>query len=181
MPGSSVDGERTVGSEGRMISSAEIEVHPDYRMFGIADSEDPEDCPPVPEAAGGWVSAGESSVLVETGVDVPARLRLEYWDGDPRGIRADEWETDDTVTLTLPSGSISLNQITIGWVHGVFALPGRGTYRLQVLGRNCELVAHRYHQLFERFDDVHGPAFQEAYDELSGQMQFLARFWPSRP
>jgi hypothetical protein len=115
----------------RATAAAVLLMERSQPVFGIADGSVGGDVgTPVPSSVGGWLGAGESEVLIRTGQDiVDVALRMEAWTAEPPGDGA---ELSDDVRLRLPSGLVSVNEITGGWQPDVFRLPEAGTYQVRV-------------------------------------------------
>jgi hypothetical protein len=117
-----------------MLSSAETDVVVAYHLVGLHDGEVDEN-PPTPHQIGHpWLSVGTAYVLLESAEDISkARFRFELWDAPPP-LEAD-WPANEVVTLSLPSGRLSVHQIAAGSVHDVFDLGGPGRYQVRLAWR----------------------------------------------
>jgi hypothetical protein len=166
----------------RLINVTEILVNPDHQMFGIADSSpdrDP-DTPLPHDSPDGWLGRGESEVLVRTGQNhAQVALRLESWNEEPP--KADDRpERSGDARLLMPTGEIGINLITGGWEPTEFTLPQAGMYLMRIDSFDCSRTAQDVEDIFEQFDDVSDPQFEEALQRLAGQERYFIRFWRSQ-
>ncbi|MEV5709092.1 hypothetical protein [Actinoallomurus sp. NPDC052274] len=163
------------------IFAVDLSVSPDRKMFGIADSAVGSDVStPVPSSAGGWLGIGDSEVLVGTGQDiVEVAVRMESWAAEPPDD-LDPAESSGSARLRMPSGRISVNEITGGWQSDVLELPEPGTYRVRVDAYGRARTEQAVAELFARFEDVSDPAFEAACEELEGRERYVIRIWPDR-
>ncbi|AUH38890.1 hypothetical protein [Streptomyces sp. CMB-StM0423] len=122
----------------RLVDSADLEVRVSFHLFGLADAAADED---LPEAGrpNPWLGVGESVLVFESEEDlVRARLRIELWDG-PAEVGKGQWPDTVETGWTLPSGVLSLDELTAGAVPDVFEVPA-GKYRMR-LGWRAEGAA----------------------------------------
>ncbi|MET8151302.1 hypothetical protein ACIBSW_31795 [Actinoplanes sp. NPDC049668] len=158
----------------------------DHRLFELVD-EDHGEALEAPHRTGGWVTAGRSSVLVETPYDnLDAILRLEEWDGEPGPEPDDDrgpW--DDVVTVGMEcscrNGTIGINQITAGWDDSGFALSRPGRYHVRLACRNGGAAEQAYRDVLATFDeaDWNGAACAQATRAIAVKEEYLVRFWPA--
>jgi hypothetical protein len=126
----------------QLLVAQDLEVHPDYRMFGIGESAVSfGEYPPVP--GGGWLGVGQASVTVGVMDDVPRELplRLEHWDSEP--AMPEGHDTQHTVRLQLPTGKITIDQVTFGGQDTDLDL-APGLYAARISGWRGTVVRERY-------------------------------------
>jgi hypothetical protein len=120
-----------------LLGSADIEVMVNHHLFGLVDSDADTDVPE-PTRVAPWMRAGTSAVYVESEQDVVwARLQLECWN-DPAPFDREMWPDSVVVALEMPSGVITVDEITAGVQADVFTLPAPGRYRVRVAWREVE-------------------------------------------
>jgi hypothetical protein len=117
----------------RLVGEKDLSVIVDYRLVGLLDeasSDGPK--PPAPHTVGHWLSTTPGNVYIES-VDtvLGAEMRLQTWDG-PADFDAAGWLRSDIIVMDLPTGVLSIDQITAGAQAAVYQLPapGRWTARL---------------------------------------------------
>nr|CTQ95838.1 hypothetical protein [Kibdelosporangium sp. MJ126-NF4] len=126
----------------RLLVAQDLEVHPDYRMFGIGENAASFGAwPPVPGA--GWLGVGRASVLVGVLGDVPYEvpLRLEHWDSEPP--MPEGHDTQHTVCLQLATGKITIDQVTWGGQDTDLEL-APGLYAARISGWRGKTFRERY-------------------------------------
>ncbi|GAB3968860.1 hypothetical protein [Plantactinospora veratri] len=159
--------------------AVELQVRPDYNMFGFGDTAVIEDLiPTLPIETGNWISVTAAALLIESPQRRhPVTLRLESFDAVP----ADDttgWEVTETVVLHLPTGRISVNAMSSGHIRDVLRLPRPGDYRLRIKGRNRQETAEADRRLYETLD-IDDPAFETERQRLAGRESYLGQFWPA--
>ncbi|GLZ01015.1 hypothetical protein [Actinoplanes sp. NBRC 103695] len=121
-----------------MLSSAETDVIVAYRLVGLIGGEVDEDLPTPSQIGHPWLSAGTSSVLLQSAEDIgQAQFRFELWDGAPPQLGAD-WPHSEVVTLVLTDGGLNVDQIDAGSVHDVFDVGEPGRYRVRLAWREAD-------------------------------------------
>jgi len=147
------------GAVSRLRSSADVDVLVDHHLFGLSDSAWDEELPPAPHRIGHpWLSVGTSVVCFEADEDIiEARVRFESWDGPPPPLDDATWPDSTVVELSLPTGALSVDQLTGGAMQDVFVVGGPGRYGARLAWREGEL-------------DLAGAGQPEAFA--------LAQFWP---
>ncbi|UJW31111.1 hypothetical protein L3Q67_38960 [Saccharothrix sp. AJ9571] len=126
----------------RLLAAQDLEVHPDYRMFGIGENATGfGETPPVPGA--GWLGVGRASVTVGVMEDNPRELplRLEHWDSEPPMPEGPD--TQHTVCLQLPTGKITIDQVTYGGQDTDLDLVP-GLYAARISGWRGNVLRERY-------------------------------------
>ncbi|MBP2320346.1 hypothetical protein JOF56_000731 [Kibdelosporangium banguiense] len=126
----------------RLLTAQDFDVYPDYRMFGIGEAAAGfGESPPVPGA--GWLGVGQASVMIGVMNDLPGTrpLRLEHWDGEPPV--PDGHDVVHTVFLQLPTGKITIDQITAGGQETNLDLRP-GLYAARIFGWRQEPADERY-------------------------------------
>lgn len=113
----------------RLLAAEDLDVHPDYHMFGIGETAAGfGESPPVPGA--GWLGVGHASVVIGVLDDLGSLpLRLEHWDAEPPA--PDSHDLQHTVCLQLPTGKITIDQITGGGLDTELELPP-GLYEARI-------------------------------------------------
>ncbi|MFD0857196.1 hypothetical protein ACFQ07_33645, partial [Actinomadura adrarensis] len=156
----------------QLLDSTDLEVHPDYRMFGIGDIDPLGDGgPPVPGP--GWLGVGRSAVLVGAGEQlVYPNVRLELWDEPPPAPT--EHEVQETVRLHLPTGELCLDEITAGGVPDIFQVPP-GIYTVRITAWERESTRAAFEALRSQGGDLDWE--DPAYLELHGREWYLFQFW----
>jgi len=126
----------------RLLTAADLDVDPDYRMFGVGEAPVGFGASP-PSPGGGWLGVGQASVLIEVLDDDPASrpLRLEYWDGEPP--MPEGHDVQHMVCLQLPTGKIGIDLITGGGMDADLGLPP-GLYAARITGWRQEPAKERY-------------------------------------
>ncbi|MFI0452685.1 hypothetical protein [Actinomadura sp. 6N118] len=154
----------------KLLDANNLQVHPDYRMFGIGDVNAADDGePPVPGA--GWLGVGRSAVLVGVGEQLAyPDVRCELWDG-PAPPPPDGHEVQRTVRLHLPTGELTLNEITGGSSDAFGVDPG--VYDVRITGWERESTRAAFHALMARDAQLDDPAVEA----LHGQERYLFQFW----
>ncbi|MFE1027012.1 hypothetical protein ACFW5I_20990 [Streptomyces sp. NPDC058818] len=117
----------------QLVTSRELDVIVDHRLFGLVDEEGQEgERPASPRSVGSFVSASATMLYIGSDEDIlNARLRLEAWDG-PATALADEWPSAEVLSLDLPSGRFLVDEIAAGGKSDVFRLPHAGRWRARV-------------------------------------------------
>lgn len=161
-----------------LLADTTIEVSPDRLMFGLADADAAEEPWPAPPISPAWVSCTGSALLVQTAQDgVVVAVRLQVWDGPPERRPDDEdAELTMTVMLDLPSGELSVNEITGGWRPGVLTLPRPGVWHARLSAHHRLETACAYEDLLARHT-VTEPAFECGRRELEGVERYTFAFW----
>jgi hypothetical protein len=162
-----------------LFGAEDLQVDPDYHMFGIG--EDPAgfgEAPPVPGA--GWLGVGHASVLIGVAEDmVRPSLRLEHWDGEPPSTPPGH-DVQQTLSLQLPTGMIGLDQITRGGMPVNLGLvPGQ--YAVRITGWGRESTERAFADLAAGSLDWTDPEFTARRDALDGQERYLVQFWLQSP
>jgi hypothetical protein len=128
----------------RMVSSADVDVCVDYGLFGVHDSAVMED-PPIPHKIGHpWLSVGTSYLLFESAEDIYlARLKFELRDEQPYPLQQPQWPQSESARMQLPSGDLSVHQITAGSLRDVFRVGEPGRYAVRLAWRHDASVTDR--------------------------------------
>jgi hypothetical protein len=120
----------------RRLSGVTTTTIIDHHLFCLVDRQYPGEQLAAPHTNGDWITAGRSSVLVESPYDnLEAILRLEEWDGEPDGAPG-AWDDVVDVTIECPTGQIGLDQITAGYDDTGFSLSRPGRYHARLACRN---------------------------------------------
>ncbi|MDH6604693.1 hypothetical protein M2164_000328 [Streptomyces sp. SAI-208] len=116
-----------------LVSSRELDVVVDHRLFGLIDEEGQDgERPASPRSVGSFVSANATMLYIGSGEDISnARLRLEAWDG-PAPVDTGDWPSTAELSLDLPSGRFLVDEIAAGGKSDVFRLPQAGKWRARV-------------------------------------------------
>jgi hypothetical protein len=143
----------------RMLSAVDVDVVVDHHLFGLCDGASVEPSPPAPRRIGHrWLSAGTAQLYLESAEDIiKARVHFESWDGPPP-FDESAWPDHEVVSLSLPSGVLSVDQITAGAKPDVFVVGPAGRYAARLAWREVAL-------------DLAGIGEPEAFA--------LAQFWPA--
>jgi hypothetical protein len=156
---------------GELVEAVDLDVSPDYRMFGLGDEYAGGDETPVP--APGFLGVGRHSFLVGTGAaTIDPAVRLEHWQG---GLPEPppEYEVQERFELELPTGELVLNLITMGGDSGFMTLPA-GTHTVRVTGWERESTRSAEFALFDH--DIESEEFGQARDALNGHERYLIQF-----
>lgn len=155
----------------------------DHHLFQLVDTEYPGELLEAPHQSGGWITAGRASVLVESPYDnLHAILRLEEWDAEPEPEPTDDrgpWDDVVTVTVECPTGTVTINEITMGYSDPGFSLSKPGRYHVRLACRNGAAAQQAYEAVLAGFDDVMSRACAQAIDEIDIKEEYLVRFWPA--
>ncbi|MFI0411089.1 histone-like nucleoid-structuring protein Lsr2 [Actinomadura sp. 3N508] len=95
----------------------------------------------IPPVSSGWATATGEAIFIRVAQWVREQIvRFELWDGEPPPPPDDDLpETEETHTITVPTGKLAFNGRR-GLVRNVFTVrPGR--YHVRVAGRHRELAA----------------------------------------
>jgi hypothetical protein len=155
----------------------------DHHLFQLVDTEYPGERLAAPHTAGGWVTVGRASVLLESPYDsLDAILRLEEWDAEPGPEPSDDrgpWDDVVTVTIQCPNGAIAINQITAGYADSGFRLIRPGPYHVRLACRYGSAADEGCADALAGDDDIEGLAGVNAADGIDVKEEYLVRFWPA--
>jgi len=141
-----------------MLFSAEADVVVDHHLFGLCDGASGESRPFPRHFGHAWLGVGTSMVYFEAAGDIyKVRVRFESWDAPAPPLDEATWPVNEVVELSLPSGVLSVDQLTAGSLPDVFTVGTLGRYGARLAWRDGE----------EDLDCVKPEAFA------------LAQFWPA--
>ena len=122
-----------------LLNSDQVEVRIAYHLVVLCD-EDVDENVPRPDMAGhSWLSAGASTVCLQSAGDIGVALfAFELWDDQPPSLNQAEWAATETLKLTLPSGVLCVRQITLGRTPEVFEKDEPGDYHVRLAWREAE-------------------------------------------
>jgi hypothetical protein len=120
----------------QLVDQKDLYVIVDYHLVGLLDeasSDGPK--PPAPHTLGHWLSTTPGNVYLETDDTVlGADMRLQTWDG-AADFDAADWQLNDLIVMELPTGVLSIDQITAGAQAAVYRLPAPGRWNARLAWR----------------------------------------------
>ncbi|GIM92220.1 hypothetical protein [Paractinoplanes toevensis] len=116
----------------KLLSEAEVDAFVDHRLIRLFDHEAQENLLRPDEVGHTWLSAGSSSVLLQSPDDIYlARFAFEFWDGPPAPLDVVDWPLSEVIPLFLPSGLLGVEAPTVGGQAEVFDVGEFQHYRVQ--------------------------------------------------